>query len=56
MRPKDFRIGGRDVFRCGSMDDPQFRGATTSCHIIPNRRIVSTEVIEIKSTPILISC
>lgn len=51
----DFRVGGRDVFRCGSKDDPQFRGVTTYCDIVPNRGIVSSEVIEVNGAPILIS-
>jgi uncharacterized protein YndB with AHSA1/START domain len=51
----DFRVGGRDVFRCGSKEDPQFRGVTTYCDIVPNQRIVSSEVIEVNGEAILIS-
>jgi uncharacterized protein YndB with AHSA1/START domain len=42
----DFRIGGRDVFRCGSRSDPRYRGETYYHNIAPERRIVSTEVID----------
>jgi uncharacterized protein YndB with AHSA1/START domain len=42
----DFRIGGRDLFRCGAKIDPKFRGETRYLDIVPNRRIVSSETIE----------
>jgi uncharacterized protein YndB with AHSA1/START domain len=42
----DFRIGGRDVFRCGSKADPQYRGETRYHDIVPERRIVSTETVD----------
>ena len=42
----EFRVGGRDVFRCGAKDDPRFRGETRYLHIVTNRRIVSSETIE----------
>jgi uncharacterized protein YndB with AHSA1/START domain len=41
----DFRVGGRDSFRCGSKDDPQFHGVTAYLDIVPNARIVATETI-----------
>src|SRR3981081_56775 len=40
----DFRVGGRDIFRCGSKSDPRYRGETPYHDIVPERRIVSTEV------------
>jgi uncharacterized protein YndB with AHSA1/START domain len=42
----DFRVGGRDVFRCGSSSDPRYRGETRYHDIVPGRRIVSTEVVD----------
>jgi len=43
---EDFRIGGRDVFRCGAKDDPRFRGVTRYLDIVDNRRIVTSEVVD----------
>jgi uncharacterized protein YndB with AHSA1/START domain len=42
----DFRIGGRDVFRCGSKSDPRYRGETRYHNIVPECLIISTEVID----------
>jgi uncharacterized protein YndB with AHSA1/START domain len=42
----DFRVGGRDIFRCGSSSDPRYRGETRYHDIVPERRIVSTEVVD----------
>jgi uncharacterized protein YndB with AHSA1/START domain len=42
----DFRVGGRDIFRCGSSSDPRYRGETHYHDIVPERRIVSTEVVD----------
>jgi uncharacterized protein YndB with AHSA1/START domain len=41
----DFRVGGRDVARCGAKDDPRFRVETRYVDIVPMQRIVSTETI-----------
>ena len=41
----DFRVGGRDVFRCGSKEAPQYRGETHYLDILPDSRIVFSEVI-----------
>ena len=41
----DFSVGGRDLFRCGAKDNPQFHGITTYYDIVPNVRIVSTETV-----------
>ena len=44
----DFRIGGRDVFRCGPKGDPRFRGETRYLLIVPNARVVSSETIHVE--------
>jgi uncharacterized protein YndB with AHSA1/START domain len=51
----DFRVGGRDVFRCGSMADPRFRGETRYLGIVPDRRIISSETIETGGKPLSVS-
>jgi len=51
----DFREGGRDEFRCGDKSNPQYRGATTYYDIIPNERIVSSEIVETQGRKLLIS-
>lgn len=42
----EFRVGGRDMFRCGSKTDPCFRGETHYLDIVENRRIVWSETID----------
>lgn len=42
----DFREGGQDRFRCGSSANPNIRGITRYLDIVPNRRVVSSETIE----------
>jgi len=42
----DFRIGGKDVFRCGPKGDPKFRGETRYLLIAPNARVVSSETLD----------
>jgi uncharacterized protein YndB with AHSA1/START domain len=42
----DFRIGGKDVFRCGPKGDPKFRGETRYLNIVQNALVVSSETIE----------
>lgn len=51
----DFREGGVDVFRCGDKSNPQYRGVTTYYDIVPNTRIVLSEVIETQGRKLLIS-
>jgi uncharacterized protein YndB with AHSA1/START domain len=51
----DFRVGGRDLFRCGSKDNPQYRGITTYYDIVPDLRIISSEVVEVQGRTVLIS-
>jgi uncharacterized protein YndB with AHSA1/START domain len=43
----DFRIGGKDVFRCGPKGDPKFRGETRYLDIVPNVRVVSSETVDV---------
>jgi len=51
----DFHEGGVDVFRCGDKSNPQYRGVTTYYDIVPNKRIVSSEVVETQGRRLLIS-
>lgn len=51
----DFREGGIDVFRCGDKSNPQYCGMTIYHDIVPNERIVSSEVVETQGRKLLIS-
>lgn len=51
----DFRVGGRDVFRCGTKNKPQYRGITTYFDIISNQRIVSSETVETGGSRLFVS-
>jgi uncharacterized protein YndB with AHSA1/START domain len=42
----DFPIDGRDTFRCGPKGDPKFRGETRYLDIVPNRRVISNETVD----------
>jgi uncharacterized protein YndB with AHSA1/START domain len=42
----DFRVGGKDVFRCGPKGDPKFRGETRYLQIVPNARVVCSETVD----------
>ena len=42
----DFRIGGKDVFRCGPKGNPKFHGEIRYLHIVPNSCVVSSETLE----------
>ena len=42
----DFRPGGRDVFRCGPLDNIKFRGETWYHVIVPNKLVVFTETVD----------
>ena len=44
----DFRIGGKDVFRCGPGGDPRFRGETRYFNIVPNALVVSSEALDME--------
>ena len=39
----DFRIGGRDVARCGARDDPRFCVESCYIDIVPEQRVVTVE-------------
>lgn len=41
-----FKVGGRDVFRCGPKGDPKFRGEATYHVIAPGRCVISSEILE----------
>jgi uncharacterized protein YndB with AHSA1/START domain len=41
-----FKVGGRDVFRCGPKGAPRFQGETTYHLIVPGRCVISSEVVE----------
>ena len=41
----DFRVGGIDLFRCGSREGPQYLGQTIYLDIIPPSRIVFSESV-----------
>ena len=43
----DFRIGGKDMFRCGPQGYPKFRGETRYLDIVPNGRVVSSETVDV---------
>jgi uncharacterized protein YndB with AHSA1/START domain len=42
----DFRVGGKDVFRCGPKGDPKFRGETRYLQIVPNAHVVWSETVD----------
>ena len=41
----DFRVGGRDLARCGPREDPRFRVEARYVDIVNDRRVVWTETI-----------
>ena len=41
----DFSEGGRDLFRCGPVNDLKFQGTTSYHVIVPNRCVISTETL-----------
>ena len=41
-----FKVGGRDVFRCGPKGAPKFQGETTYHLIVPGRCVISSEMVE----------
>jgi hypothetical protein len=42
----DFRVGGRDVFRCGPKVDLKCRAETNYFLIVPNVCVVSSEALD----------
>jgi uncharacterized protein YndB with AHSA1/START domain len=51
----DFRVGGKDIFRCGPKGDPKFRGETRYFLILPNERVVSSETLDMDGRRLAIS-
>lgn len=51
----DFRVGGKDVFRCGPKGNPKFRGETRYLHIAPNMRVVSSETLDTDDQPLAVA-
>jgi uncharacterized protein YndB with AHSA1/START domain len=51
----DFRVGGRDVFRCGPKGDLKFRGETTYFLIIPNTCVISSEALDMNGQRLAVS-
>jgi len=51
----EFRSGGRDLFGCGPKNDPKFRGETFYHLIVPNRRVVSSETLDVDGQRLAVS-
>jgi uncharacterized protein YndB with AHSA1/START domain len=51
----EFRAGGRDLFRCGPKNDPKFRGEIFYHLIVPNRRVVSSETLDVDGQRLAVS-
>ena len=51
----EFRAGGRDLFRCGPRNDRKFLGETFYHLIVPNRRVVSTETLDVDGQRLAVS-
>jgi uncharacterized protein YndB with AHSA1/START domain len=51
----DFRVGGRDVFRCGPRNDLRFRGETSYQVIVPNKCVISSETLDTDGRRIAVS-
>ncbi len=51
----EFRAGGRDLFRCGPKNDPKFRGDTFYHLIVPNKRVVSSETLDVDGQRLAVS-
>lgn len=41
----DFRVGGRDVARCGPKEDPHFRVESRYVDIVPTQRIMTSDTV-----------
>jgi uncharacterized protein YndB with AHSA1/START domain len=50
-----FKVGGRDVFRCGSKGDLKFRGETTYHVIAPGSCVISSESLQASGQPLAVS-
>ena len=51
----DFRVGGKDVIRCGPKGNPEFRGETRYLHVVPNARVVSSETVDMDGQPLAVA-
>jgi uncharacterized protein YndB with AHSA1/START domain len=51
----DFRVGGRDLARCGPKDDPRFRVEARYVDIVHERRVVWTEAIREIDKPLAVN-
>ena len=52
---EEFHEGGHDNFRCGPKANPNIHGTTHYWEIIPNRRIVSSEVLRTEGMRLAVS-
>ena len=43
----DFRVAGKDLFRCGRKGDLKFHGETRYLDIVRNARVASSETVEV---------
>jgi len=51
----EFREGGRDLFRCGPKNDAKFHGVTFYHLMVPNKCVVSTEMLETDGQQLAVS-
>ena len=51
----DFRVGGRDIFRCGPAGDLKFRAETRYLVIVPDACVVSSETLETEGQLLAVS-
>jgi uncharacterized protein YndB with AHSA1/START domain len=50
-----FKVGGRDVFRCGPKGNPKFRGETIYHVIALDKCVISSEVVEASGQHLAVS-
>ena len=50
-----FKVGGRDVFRCGPTGDLKFRGETVYHVIAPDKCVISSEIVEVGGQHLAVS-
>jgi uncharacterized protein YndB with AHSA1/START domain len=51
----DFKVGGRDVFRCGPKGAPKFQGETIYHLIVLDKCVISSEIVEADSQHLAVS-
>ena len=51
----DFRVGGRDIFRCGPKGDLRFRAETRYLIVEPDQCVVSSETMESEGHNVAVS-